>query len=316
MENKKINCIIDTDPGVDDLVAIALSLYDETIDIKLITTVAGNLDLERVTRNALYLLQKFKRTDIPVAKGAKKAMMRVSPDATFIHQKEGMGGFVPPAVVEGFEPVKKDAVEMMYKTICEHKGDISIIELGPHTNLANLIIKHPDIVGMVNHIYTEGCAPYGWHGQGKWKNYISFNASSDPEALSIVLGCGIPVTYVTSRMGRDLANFNEQEIYQIKEINHVGEFLFEMYKEYWEHGYEDRRIATNDTCAVLNLRYPELFKTIGVDVDVNTTDMPGKTTMKKNRKSHIRLVVKVNKKKMHKKFFEAIEKLGDLRFGN
>ena len=60
-EIKKINCIIDCDPGVDDTVAIALSLYDDIMDIRLITTVNGNLDLETVTRNTLHVLEKFKR---------------------------------------------------------------------------------------------------------------------------------------------------------------------------------------------------------------------------------------------------------------
>ena len=93
---KKINCIIDTDPGVDDAVAITLSLYDRIMDIKLITTVNGNLDLEIVTNNLLHLLEKFKRTDIPVAKGASKAMGKSMPNAAFIHQNNGMGGYVPP----------------------------------------------------------------------------------------------------------------------------------------------------------------------------------------------------------------------------
>ena len=79
IETKKINCIIDCDPGVDDTVAIALSLYDSVMDIKLITTVNGNLDLYTVTRNVLHVLEKFDRTDIPVAKGAENPMGQSMP---------------------------------------------------------------------------------------------------------------------------------------------------------------------------------------------------------------------------------------------
>ena len=86
---KKINCIIDCDPGVDDSVAIALSLYDEVMDIKLITTVNGNLELPIVSRNALHLLEKFKRTDIPVALGASESIGKDMPDASEFHQEEG-----------------------------------------------------------------------------------------------------------------------------------------------------------------------------------------------------------------------------------
>ncbi len=304
--------IIDTDPGVDDCAAIALSLYDEFLDIKLITTVNGNVSLNMVTRNALHLLEKFGRTDIPVAKGAKKAMERTSPDASFIHQSDGMGGYKPPRTVKT-KPIETDAVEAMYQTIKKYKNNISIVELGPHTNLGNLLTKHPDVIPMIDHIYTEGCAPYGWHGQGRWKHYRSFNASSDPEALQIVMQSGIPVTIVPSRMGRDLANFTEQEVEYIGKINAVGKFLYDMYNGYWEHGYTDKRIATNDTCAMLCLRYPELFKTVKVSVNVNTTDLPGRTDMKKDKNGHVELAVKVNRRKMHALFFEAVKKLDKLQ---
>ncbi len=310
---EKIHCIVDTDPGVDDTVAIALSLYDDALNIDLITTVSGNLDLKSVTRNVLHLLEKFKRTDIPVAMGADKPMLRESKDAKFIHQSEGMGGYKPPKTVKT-KPIDMYAVDAMYELITKHKGNINIVALGPHTNLGYLIKNHPDVVNKINHIYCEGCAPYGWKHQGKWTHYVSFNASSDPEAMQIVFRSGIPVTIVPSRMGRDLANFTEQEVEEIGKINDVGRFIAEMYSGYWEPGYQDRRIATNDTCAMLNLRFPKLFKTVAVNVDIDTDTMPGKTTMTKNRKSQIRLVVGVNRKKMHKLYYQAIEKLNRFKF--
>lgn len=305
---KKKNVIIDTDPGVDDSAAIVLSLDDKLMDIKLITTVRGNKDINTVTRNMLHILEKYNRTDIPVAKGAAKAMQRNSPDAEFIHQRDGMGGYTPPARVKT-KPIKLGAVEAMYKVICENKGNINIVALGPHTNLGMLIKKHPDVVGMINHIYTEGCSPYGWEEEGpKWMHYRSFNASTDPEAVKIVLESGIPMTYIPSRMGRELANFTEEEVLSMENINETGKFIYDMYSGYWEHGYTDKRIATNDTCAMLALRYPKLFKFVNVDMDIDTGELPGKTTMTPNPKGHIRLARSVDREKMHKDFFEAIKK--------
>lgn len=309
MTDKKFACIIDTDPGVDDSVAISLSLYDEKMDIKLITTLAGNLELEKVTRNTLHLLEKFKRTDIPVAVGAKKAMYRTSPDAKFIHQNEGMGGYIPPEKVD-HKPIEMEAVEAMYKTIVENANNIVIIALGPHTNLGHLITRHPDVKDMVNHIYCEGCAPYGYKGE----TYISFNVSTDPEAFKIVLDSGIPVSIIPSKMGRELGNFNEQEVMAIREINDVGRFIYEMYNGYWEHNYPDRRIATNDTCAVMLFRYPKLFKTKKVKFTVDTDEMPGKTIIESNKNTNINYAYKINKKKMHKLYYEAIKKLDHLKF--
>ena len=312
---RKTNCIIDSDPGVDDTAAIALSLYDDYMDIKLITTVNGNLDLNSVTRNALHVLELFNRTDIPLAKGATKPMnpKRKPQDATFIHQKDGMGNYTPPKEVKT-KPISKSAVEAMYETIKKYAGDISIIVLGPHTNLGNLIKKHPDVVGMISHIYTEGCAAYGNKIEKHWKNYISFNASSDPEALEIVVNSGIPITIIPSRMGRELANFTEEEVFKIRDINDVGKFLFEMYNGYWEHGYPDRRIATNDTCAVLSMRFPELFKTKRAFVTVDTDKMPGKTTFKFSKKGNVEYCYKVDRKKLHTYYFNAVSHLDRFSF--
>jgi len=312
-EVKKINCIIDCDPGVDDAVAISLSLYDSVMDIKLITTVNGNLDLNTVTRNAIHILEKFKRTDIPVALGAEVPMGQSMPNASFIHQVNGMGGYTPPKTVKT-KPIEKSAVEAMYEVIKENKNDISIVSLGPHTNVGTLIKTHPDVVEMINHIYCEGCSAYNHKIEKNWKTYISFNASFDAEALKIVVESGIPITIVPSRMGRELANFNEKEVFEIREINDVGRFFFEMYNQYWEHNYKDRRIATNDTCAILALREPSLFKTKKATIKVNTTDMYGRTDFEFTKKGHINYVYKVNKKKMHACFFKAIKKLDNLKF--
>jgi len=313
-EIKKINCIIDCDPGVDDTAAISLSLYDSVMDIKLITTVNGNLDLGSVTRNVLHILEKFKRTDIPVAMGADHPMGKSMPNATFIHQKNGMGGYNPPKTVKT-KPIDKTAVEAMYEVIKEHKNDISLIMLGPYTNVGELIKTHPDVVGMINHIYCEGCAAYGNKIEGKkWVKYISFNASTDAVAMKIVMESGIPITIIPSRMGRDLANFNEQEVMAIRDLNDVGRFLYEMYSEYWEHGYDDRRIATNDTCAVLALREPKLFKAKKAIVTVNVDEMYGRTDFVFTKKSHIEYAYKVNRKKLHACFFKAIKKLDRFKF--
>ena len=312
--NLKINCIIDCDPGVDDTAAISLSLYDRIMNIKLITTVNGNLDINTVTRNALHILEKFKRADIPVAMGADKSMGKSMPNASFIHQKNGLGGYNPPKAVKT-KTIEKSAVEAMYEVIKAHPNDISLIMLGPYTNVGTLIKTHPDVVGMINHIYCEGCAAYGNKIEGKkWGKYISFNASFDAIAMKIVMESGIPITIIPSRMGRELANFNEKEVMKIREINDVGKFFYEMYSEYWEHGYEDRRIATNDTCAVLALREPKLFKFKKANITVNTTDMYGRTDFEFTKKGNVSYAYKLNKKKMHECFFNAIRKLDRFKF--
>lgn len=312
-KKEKIKCIIDTDPGVDDSAAIVLSLYDERMDIKMFSTVNGNRDLETVTRNLLHILEKFGRTDIPVYKGATKAMFRVSPDAAFIHQHEGMGNYIPPKTVKT-KAREGDAIEAMYEVIKNNPNEICIVLLGPQTNVGLLIDRHPDVVGLIKHIYCEGCAPYGLKTEGKWVNYVSFNASSDPEALKMVMESGIPITMIPSRMGRELANFTEKDVLHIRDINDTGRFIYEMYSGYWEHNYADRRIATNDTCAVLALRNPKLFKTKRAFFTVDVGEMPGKTLVEFNKRGNVNFAYKVNRKSMHKFYYNAVKKLDKFRF--
>ena len=116
MENKKIAVIIDTDPGVDDIAALACSLYDDKMDIKLITTVSGNKDINIVTRNCMFALELMQKTDIPVVRGSGRALLRISPDASYIHQNDGMGGFTPPKEVKA-KPISKNAVSEMLKVV-------------------------------------------------------------------------------------------------------------------------------------------------------------------------------------------------------
>ncbi len=312
-EVKKVKCIIDCDPGVDDTVAIALSLYDRIMDIQLITTVNGNLDLDTVTRNVLHILEKFDRADIPVAKGADKPLGKSMPNASFIHQKNGMGGYKPPKEVKK-QPIDIPAVDAMYNIIKENPNEVVIIALGPHTNVGQLILKYPEVKTLIKHIYCEGCAAYGNRIEKHWKDYISFNASTDAEALKIVMESEIPITIIPSRMGRELANFNEKEVFEIRELNDVGRFFFEMYNQYWEHNYKDRRIATNDTCAVLAFREPSLFKTKKAFVEVDTTEMYGRTNFKFTKKGNVNYAYKLNKKRMHFCFFRAIRKLDRFKF--
>ncbi len=306
---ERVNCIIDTDPGVDDSAAFVLSLYDDIMNIRLITTVNGNLDVDIVTRNALHLLEVFNRTDIPLAKGAEKPMKRPVQHAIFAHKENGMGNYTPPKTVKT-QPIKQSAVDAMYETIKQFKNNIEIIMQGPTTNIGQLFTKYPEVKSWINHIYYEGCAAWDSKLEGSWKNYRSFNASSDPEALKIMIESGIPITMIPSRMGRDLAHFTEEEVNTMGELNDVGRWIKELYTGYWEHNYKDRRVATNDTCAVLAMRFPELFKTKRAFVEVDVGDeLPGKTTFTFSKKGNIEYAYKVNRKKFHALYFTAIKKL-------
>lgn len=306
--------IIDTDPGVDDAFALILSMFDPMLDIKLYATVAGNIKTEIGTRNMLYLLDKFGVYDKPVARGAGRALTRLSKHAEFVHGEEGLGGHIPPKGRRSKNKViDKSAVEAMYEIIKENPHEITLFIWGPHTNAAKLITEHPDVKELLAQIIFMGGSPYGVAG---FPDHISFNIASDPEAFRIVVESGIPLAMVPSDMGRRKAHLTEKYVHVMRDENEVGAFIFEMFDEYWERNFPDKRIATNDTCAYIYLTHPELFKVQKANVFVDTKRTPGKTYAKFRKDGHVSVTVGVKRRKFLKLISQKMKFFDDFKLKN
>lgn len=290
ISNEKYKVIIDTDPGVDDAACLIYAFFDENIDIKLLTTVVGNTSLDKTTRNLLHLMDIF-NIDIPVARGAAKAMMRESINAEFIHQKEGLGGYIPTQCFKQ-KIMNIDAVEAMYEVIKNGDGDIIPIILGPQTNLGYLLTKHPDIIKKIPQIIFMGGSPFG---NPEYPDHISFNISSDPEAFKIVLDSKIPLIMVPSDIGRRKAHLSENFVNDLANINDAGKLLKQMYSKYWEPNYPDKRVATNDSLALFALVYPKMFKFERVSVSVDLQNTPGKTFIDFDGKGNVLFIKDVDR---------------------
>lgn len=287
---KKVKIIIDTDPGVDDISCVIYAMNDDNIEVKLLTTVVGNIPVEKCTRNLLHVSELF-GFNVPVAQGAKTAMKRISPTAEHVHGKEGMGGYVPPSTVS-LKPLDIDAVEATYRVLSEGDGDIVPVLLGPVTNLANLLTVHPDIKSKIPKIVVMGGAPYG---NPNYPEHTSFNLSSDPEAFKILLDSNVPILMCPSHVGRTKAHLDERFVLDLPNYGDAGKFLYAMYSAYWEPGYFPKRITTNDSCALFSLVYPKMFEIKTVDVSVNVTDAPGRTLIDFTPNGKTEFVDDVNK---------------------
>ena len=309
MERTKLKLIIDTDPGVDDSVCLIYALTDENVDVLLLSTVVGNISLERATRNTLHLLDILDK-DIPVAKGQATAMYRISETAEFIHQREGMGGYIPPQTTKR-QPIATDAIEAMYQILKEGDGDIIPLVLGPHTNIGVLLTRHPDVVEKIPKIVFMGGSPYGAEG---YPDHISFNISCDPEAFQIVLNSGIPLLMLPSDVGRRKAHLSEAYVNNLESVNDLGKLMYQMYGRYWEPGYPDKRVATNDTCAYFALVYPELFTTKKCHVQVDTQDALGKTTVEFCENGNVELVTDVDREKFVELLDKNLRNLNHIKF--
>lgn len=184
---KKIPIIIDTDPGIDDTIAIITLAGSEKAEIKAITTTHGNIGLEGTTRNAL-ALRDFLGLGCNVYRGAEKPMIVPRKDASFVHGENGLAGYeLPPG---DRKPGNEPAWDAIYRRARECPGELVIIALGPLTDIAIAILKYPDLKNLVKRLYMMG----GSRNWGNRSRNAEFNIRADPHACRVVLSSGIPIT--------------------------------------------------------------------------------------------------------------------------
>ena len=182
--------IIDTDPGVDDALALLLALRSPELKIEGITPVAGNVPLELTLPNALRMVEIAGRADIPVAAGAKKPLVRRLVTAAYAHGENGLGGAVFPE--PKIKPVAEPAAEFIGQVVRKYPGEVTLITLGPLTNVAAALNSDPELAGRVKSLVMMGGSLSG----GNITPAAEFNIYVDPEAARIVFQSGIPVTMV------------------------------------------------------------------------------------------------------------------------
>ena len=182
--------IIDTDPGIDDAMAILLALRSPELKIEAITPVSGNVPLDLTLPNALRLVEIAGRTDVPVAAGARVPLVRHLVTATYAHGENGLAGVEFPAPKT--KPVAESAAEMIAHVVRNHPGEVTIVAIGPLTNIATALRADPAITGLIKDIVLMGGSLSG----GNISPSAEFNIYVDPEAARAVFHAGIPFTMV------------------------------------------------------------------------------------------------------------------------
>lgn len=183
--------IIDTDPGQDDAVAILVALASpEELDVRGITTVAGNVPQPLVTTNSLRLVELANRTEVPVYQGCSRPLVRKLKTAEYVHGPTGIDGTNFPDPVN--EPAIGHGVDFIIDTCLAAAGaEITICPLGPLTNVATAIIKEPSIVPRIREIVLMGG---GFAEGGNTTPVAEFNIYVDPHAARVVFESGAPIT--------------------------------------------------------------------------------------------------------------------------
>jgi pyrimidine-specific ribonucleoside hydrolase len=242
--------IIDTDPGIDDAMAIFLALRSPELKVEAITPVAGNVPLDLTLPNALRLLEIAKRRDIPVAAGASHPLMRRLATAGHVHGVNGLAGveFPEPRI----KPVHDTAPDLIRHIVREDPHEITIVAIGPLTNVALALRADPEIASMIPAIVIMGGSLSG----GNMTPAAEFNLYVDPEAARIVFDANIPLTMVGLDVTRK-CKVSEEHIKQLEATKTpvsqaAGKILRATY-ERMRHGGEVTDIVLHDALAVASL---------------------------------------------------------------
>jgi purine nucleosidase len=197
--------LIDTDVASDDAVALIMALRAPEVRVAAITTVAGNVDVQQATRNALYVAELC-RADVPVYVGAEKPLLRLHQNATWFHGRDGLGdhNYLAPLQLPG----TAHAVDAMIAAIEANPG-LVLVTLGPLTNVAMALSKQPGIAAQVSRCVVMGGAPCC---EGNVTPAAEYNIWVDPEAARIVLRSALPVELVGWQTSRGDAVLNEEDI--------------------------------------------------------------------------------------------------------
>ncbi|XP_071489276.1 inosine-uridine preferring nucleoside hydrolase-like [Diadema antillarum] len=182
---EKVTMVIDCDPGIDDAVAIMMALGQPNVNLIGVTCVTGNVEVDKVTINALRVLEKFSKLDIPVFRGASQYIITDPKEAKHVHGTDGLGDIPNPGPMPSRDLVQSEhAVQALIRMANEKPGQITLVAIGPLTNLALAIRLDPTFTSKLKELVIMG-GNIEARGTGFWT--AEFNFGTDPEAAHIVL---------------------------------------------------------------------------------------------------------------------------------
>ncbi|HBZ80883.1 MULTISPECIES: nucleoside hydrolase [Brevibacillus] len=265
--------IMDCDPGHDDALAILLALASDKLDVKLITTSAGNQTPDKTLNNTLKLLSFIGVTDIEVAGGAPKPLVRDLIIAEDIHGETGIDG--ADLGEAKFAASNRSALDAMRDVLLNAKESVTIVATGPLTNVAILLNAYPEVKEKIECISLMGGACFG----GNITPAAEFNIYVDPEAADIVFRSGVPI--IMSGLDVTLkAQLFQEDIDRIRHIgNKTGQVMAGLLDFFnlsntphflAEPGHVEG-LHMHDPCAVAYLLDPTLFRGLDCYVEIETS---------------------------------------------
>jgi inosine-uridine nucleoside N-ribohydrolase len=260
--------ILDSDPGVDDAMAIFLALRSPELKIEAITAVSGNVPLSFTLPNALRLVEIAGRPDVPVAAGADTPLVRRLITASYVHGNNGLGGVEFPA--PKLKPVAETAAQLIRRVVRANPGEIGIVAVGPLTNVALALKSDPELAAQIKEIVVMGGSLSG----GNITPAAEFNFYVDPEAARIVFDAGVPLTMVGLDVTRKVL-LGEEQLKLLESaqnpVSHAAGEIMRATLERMRKGRDVTVIAMHDPLTVAHLIDPGILTLKDYYVQIETS---------------------------------------------
>ncbi|MEU1971320.1 nucleoside hydrolase [Microbacterium sp. NPDC019599] len=303
-----IPVIVDCDPGHDDVFALWLAAGHPAIDLRAVTTVGGNAPLEFTSLNARVALTVAGVTDVPVAAGAPGPLARPLRTAEWIHGKNGLGGPTLPEPAFALDP--RTATDLMVDVLEAAAEPVTVIALGPITNVAVLLRDRPDAAARVREIVWMGGSTAG----GNATPHAEFNAWVDPEALALVVGSGIPFTMVglnVTHTALVTADVRARLAATGTRTAAFGDDLLDFFGRTNEEHFGLADGPLHDPVAVMAVAQPDAVRRVRTRLDVEVSDpvTAGATRVDESREPNALVATELNVERFWDAVREALAKL-------
>ncbi|SFN25645.1 nucleoside hydrolase [Proteiniclasticum ruminis] len=302
-EGEKIPLLIDCDPGIDDAIALMIARASDAFEIKGITSVSGNLDIETTTKN-IELFAKVLELEAVLARGASEPLVKGKFSAEEVHGSDGLGGASSLFGVSlTGDRIQQNAVDTMRKLLLDEERKTAMVAIGPLTNIALLLKTYPEVKEKIRVISIMGGTLEG----GNVTPLSEFNFYVDPEAASIVFQSGVPLMLSGLHMTLD-ATISEENLEEIR--NHPG--VLSKPAANMLKNYPGTAHPLHDPCAVLALSHPEIFTYEDLTIHIDTREGASQGMSYKDERPWVekepncRVLMKIHQEQFRRVLVEAL----------
>jgi purine nucleosidase len=258
--------VLDTDPGIDDALAILLALATPDIALAGVSVTGGNCSLEQGVRNALAVAALAGHPELPIHPGCALPLLRPALTAPETHGDRGLGNARLPEPTQA--TASEHAVDLIVREIMSHPGEVTLVAVAPLTNVALAVRKEPQIANHVRELIIMGGA---LRVDGNTTSLGEFNFTVDPHAAHIVLHSGFPITLVPWDITRDVL-LKAEHVEQLLQINSpITRFVAaatSFYMDFHRAAFGYAGCSVNDPAALALAVMPDLAKTTPMHIEV------------------------------------------------